>query len=101
MTKLSKRLLMGLAVTVDLVVAITVVHAQRANDEPQQGQGGADSPERQAIQNTPCGQLPDLRRAPLTFSHSSLASGLHWNNCSNCHPADPSRRATSFCGAHV
>ena len=43
MTKLNKRLLMGLAVTLSLVVAITVVHAQEQ-------QGGADSPERQAIQ---------------------------------------------------
>jgi hypothetical protein len=42
---------MGLAATVGLVVAIAVVHAQQENGVPQQG--GADSPERQAIQNTP------------------------------------------------
>jgi len=52
MTKLNRRLLMGLAVTLSLMVAITVVHAQRQNElPPEQLQGGADSPERQAVQN--------------------------------------------------
>jgi hypothetical protein len=59
MTKLCKRLLMGLAATVGLVVAITVVHAQQGNDVPQQG--GADSPERQAIQNTPMPAAPGFQ----------------------------------------
>jgi hypothetical protein len=60
MTKPSKWLLMGLAATVGLVVAMTVVHAQQGNDVPQQG--GADSPERQAVQNTPVPAAPGFQR---------------------------------------
>jgi hypothetical protein len=74
MTKLSKLLLMGLAATVGLAVAITVVHAQQGNGVPQQG--GADSPERQAVQNTPVPAAPGFQRCATNFSHSPLASGL-------------------------
>ena len=64
MTKLSKRLLMGLAAAVGLVVAITVVHAQQGN-VPQQG--GSDSPERLAVQNTPVPAAPGFQRCATNF----------------------------------
>ena len=64
MTKLSQRLLIGLAVTLSLVVAITVVHAQEQ-------QGGADSPERQAVQNAENTPQP-AAHDPSTCVASSL-----------------------------
>jgi len=76
MTKLSKRLLMGLAVTVSLVVAVIVVHAQRGEEQLPQ-QGGAASPERQIIQNSPQpeGLAPGFQSCAA--NSISLPNGVH------------------------
>ena len=43
------------------MVAITVVHAQRQNGGQPEQQGGADSPERKAVQNTPQPAAPGFQ----------------------------------------
>ena len=74
MTKLSKRLLMGLAVTVSLVVAVIVVHAQREDQQLPQ-QGGAGSPERQILQNSPQEQAPGFQSC--ASNEITLPNGVH------------------------
>lgn len=75
MTKLSKRLLMGLAVTVSLVVAVIVVHAQREEQQQLPQQGGANSPERQILQNSPQEQAPGFQSC--ASNEITLPNGVH------------------------